>query len=289
MVIQVAWYTCCMGDDGKYYFVLGGIDAEMEQIRLILEQQGIMYYQPQEHWGTITVNEVEILNHVQDDNPEARLEKLILVFVECRPDWVEEDQYDVFGYDGGKEYRSGDLVIIDHHNDWRDKPASLLQVCELLHTEPSETQQLIASIDSDFLKVTIDRWPEKADEIIEIWETGYAQAFPNQQTYEDFKTQCLRRFWYAAQRMEDELLVMDQVPQSMTMLAALANLNGLDCALCLGTWESANEKPCFFQGPPDLVEALAKCNWIKQYWGRRYLGCRAVPGEFLAVVRELRK
>lgn len=275
-----------MVDSGKYYFILGGVDAEMEQIKLILEESSIDYYQPQEHWGSIRVDKGEILASIQDESLNSTLDNLKLVFVECRPAWVAEDEYEMYAFPLKVKDR---LVIIDHHNEWRDKPASLLQVCELLQVEPSEKQQMIASIDSDFLKTTIERWPDRADEIINIWETGYAQAFPNQQMYEDFKTQCLRRFWYAAQRMEDDLLVLDQVPQSMTMLAALANLNGLDCALCLGTWESTNEKPCFFQGPPDLVEALTKCNWQKQYWGRRYLGCRGVPGEFLAVVRELRK
>ena len=42
-------------------------------------------------------------------------------------------------------------VIVDHHNDKADRPASILQVCQLLDIEPTRKMQLIAANDSGYI------------------------------------------------------------------------------------------------------------------------------------------
>ena len=63
---------------------------------------------------------------------------------------VSEGKVPVLVELGGAEQVSG-AIIVDHHNENVDKPASLLQVLNLIGVEPSREQQLIAANDCGYI------------------------------------------------------------------------------------------------------------------------------------------
>lgn len=249
------------------FFVLGGEDNEMSEIKKVLKKMELPYFQPQLGWGKITVE----MNQL----PETTRGKK-LVFVECRP---------------GKsiEKECTDVLLIDHHDEWREKPAALLQMLTLLGKRPTVRQQMVATIDSNFLAGAIEKWPSQSKKIWEIWEGGYKKRFERESDYEIFKGQCEVIFENAVKRSEDGLLIIFNVPSSYTLLAAMADVRGMDCCFCVGSEQAVEEKPCFYCGNAEVVTELASLRWPRQYWGRRYLGCRALPRDFVREVRKLRR
>jgi len=247
-----------------YFFVLGGEDNEMAEIKRVLVEKGIDYYQPQTDWGTIEVS--------KDELPLDAVDKQ-LVFVECVPDWKQK----------GVCKTDKKMMVIDHHGELCERDASLLQVLKLLKIKPTVRQQIIASIDSNFLWRTIERWPKRREEIIEVWESGYKKKFDREEDFVEFKNYCLNLF-KTSKVLNEKVVVIEKAPESMTMLAAIADLKRLSCILIVGKLNSNKAKPCFFQGDAEVVKMLVKNNFDKSYWGKYYFGCREVPKRFVKVV-----
>lgn len=232
----------------------------MSEIKKLLTKRHLPFIQPQLNWGKITITEAQL-------PPEATGKQV--VYVECRP----------------QSQQSSDFLI-DHHNELSHRPSSLLQVLKLLGQTPTLRQQLIASIDSNFLSYTIKKYPQHKSQIIRIWESGYRKNFPTLSAYQQFRRDCETLIKQAARPYPD-LLIIYQSPQSMTLLAALCNLQQLSCILIVGSFDSEKPKPCFYQGPPHVIKQLAAANWHRAYWGRRYFGCRAIPVQFVTYVTQI--
>jgi hypothetical protein len=249
----------------KYFFVLGGTDNEMEEIKTILNDNEIGFIQPTVNWGDIKVP--------NDQIPTEETDKT-LVFVECRPQ---------------EKTREKEVIIIDHHGKLRRRSASLLQVCKLLQVKPSLKQRIIASIDADFLSKTIHRFPRHKDYILELWEEGYKKRFKNEVEWHEFKKHC-QALWKKAKAdhvIGDRTAVVWNSPPSMTMLGALANLDGWACLLVCGSPTTHTEVPAFFQGNMIVVDRLIEMDLERSYYGRSYIGFRAIPSEIVEIVKTI--
>ena len=240
----------------------------MVEIKRVLEKRGVPYWQPQMEWGNIKL---------EADTLPSESKNKHLVFVECRPAWLRE------GSLGNSK-----IMIIDHHNELCDRPASLLQVLTLLKVKPTIRQQLVASIDAEFLAKTIEKWPERRKQIIAIWEKGYRKKFDDLKDYRKFKKYCKELFDEAEEEASNGLIIIDQAPKSINMLSAFANLEGVECCIIGGRKDSEDIKPCYYDGRPEVVGKLASLNLLKAHWGKYRLGCRAVPGKFVERVKLLR-
>ncbi len=244
----------------SHFFILGGQDNEMAEIQSVLSSRQIPYIQPQSKWG-------EILISIADLPPSATNKQL--VFVECKP-----------------KTHVANAIIIDHHNHLSNQPSSLLQVLKLLNINPNLRQQLIASIDSDFLHHTIKKFPKHKSKILKIWESGYRKNFNSDQEFETFKSKC-QQLIDTAHRPFPDLLIIYEAPQSMTLISAICNLQNLACILIVGSRESSNLKPCFYQGPKSVIQKLSQMTYERAYWGRRYFGCRAIPSHFITSINQI--
>lgn len=253
-------------DPKSLFFVLGGEDNEMVEIKMVLDTLELPYVQPQMEWGKIFVD-VERLPKEADGRQ--------LVFVECKPKLGEEENVE--------------SILIDHHDALRENPASLLQVLKLLGKSPTLRQKMVAAIDSEFISGAVKKWPDKKDKIWEVWEGGYRKRFAREADYVEFKRQCVKMIEKAKYKSDDGLLIIYNVPPSYTLLAALADVEGYECCFSVGGELSVDEKPCFYCGNESVVTILETFRWPKQYMGRRYLGCRAQPKEFVKVIRDIRK
>ena len=111
----------------KNFFVLGGNDAEMVRIKEILDAQRICWVQPIKFWGPKSFGPEQIGS--EGMTPGTRV-----VFVEAAP---------------SPEFpATRATVVIDHHGDNAGLPASILQVLDLLHLEPTRWDLVIAANDS---------------------------------------------------------------------------------------------------------------------------------------------
>ncbi len=248
----------------RYFFVLGGVDNEMEEIKGILEENKIAFTQPEKNWGDIKVTK----SQVSEDHAGK-----VLVFVECRPDETFKNK----------------CIVIDHHGLLRKKPASLIQVSKLLKITPSLRQRIIASIDAEFLSRTIKKFPEHKDMVINIWEEGYKKRFGSEEAWEEFRDNC-KKLWEKAKIegvIGTKTAVVWNSPPSMTMLGALADLEGWACLLICGSPTTRDSVPIFFQGNLRVIDNLIEIGFDRMYFGRRYLGCRAIPAEMLDIITEL--
>jgi hypothetical protein len=113
----------------KNFFVLGGNDAEMVRIKEILDAQGIGSVQPNKFWGPKSFRPDQIGIETMAPSASNRI-----VFVECAP----APEFPVV-----KAH-----VVIDHHGDNAGLPASILQVLDLLHMEPTRWDLVVAANDS---------------------------------------------------------------------------------------------------------------------------------------------
>ena len=113
----------------KYVF-LGGYDAEMVEIRNILEAQGLTYHDKKLSWGAcLSAYKDEIASLPADVTP---------VFIELTPDIPTPTN----------------AKIIDHHDEkaGRDKKTSIEQVADLLGVELSRRQKLISANDRGHIR-----------------------------------------------------------------------------------------------------------------------------------------
>jgi hypothetical protein len=106
------------------YFLLGGYDLEMLEIKKLLEQHGYPYYDKQLKWGAKLSEYKEYFN---DHDTFIAIE-------------LEED------IKSPKNYK-----LIDHHNANSHKKSSLKQVAEYLHVKLNRWQQLVSANDSFYI------------------------------------------------------------------------------------------------------------------------------------------
>ncbi len=112
----------------KLHFFLGGKDLEMEAIKAILTEQHIPFTDGKLLWGASTSN---YENKIEEISEAGK----IPVLIELTQDSKIPDN----------------AIIIDHHNENASKPASILQVCQLLNIAPTRKMQLIAANDSGYI------------------------------------------------------------------------------------------------------------------------------------------
>ena len=109
-------------------FLLGGKDLEMRYIKMHLDGRKIPYVDKNVTWEKATIEEYE------DAIAEALQNQQTPVAIELQ------------GADSHE-----DVEFIDHHNQYTDRPASLLQVLERLGIEPNLVNRLVAANDASYI------------------------------------------------------------------------------------------------------------------------------------------
>lgn len=117
----------------KYIFFLGGHDAEMVEIKDILEQNGLSFYNKELSWGAKLSAYQEELKILKNKTP---------VLIEIYTD---------ISY-------PKNTIIIDHHDiiSGKDKPSSIEQVADLIGLKLTRRQTLIAANDKGHIKGLIN-------------------------------------------------------------------------------------------------------------------------------------
>lgn len=110
------------------HFFLGGKDLEMETIKNLLNKHGIAYSDAGLSWGATTSKYGDEIEKVAN---EGKTPVIIELSIDSK---LPEN-----------------TINIDHHNENADKPASILQVCELLAVEPTRKMKLVAANDSGYI------------------------------------------------------------------------------------------------------------------------------------------
>lgn len=115
-------------------FLLGGKDAEMVAIEQLLKAQGAKYVDHQLSWGA------NVASYKEEIEGAIKAGKTAPVCIELE----------------GAEATYGEkVIVVDHHSydwcDYTDRPAAILQVCELLGVKPTRHQRLIAANDSGYI------------------------------------------------------------------------------------------------------------------------------------------
>ncbi len=124
--------------------MLGGYDAEMLEIRRVLEAEGVAFCDKGLGWGAKT-------SAYAEEIAAAEAAGKTVVTVELTRD-INLPQ---------------GTIEVDHHGDRSSEPASLLQVLSLLGLEPSRKQQLIAANDSGFIPAML-AVGASAEEVAEV-------------------------------------------------------------------------------------------------------------------------
>lgn len=142
--------------NSKFFFILGGDDAEMSLVAALLAAFGIPFSQPEKGWGDHVFQPEQVgletggtpVNYGMGacgSIPCVKFAGVVVtpVFVECRPakGWP------------------GDVVVVDHHNDRSGEPAAVRQVIDLLGLWPK-------------LSPALQRWAE----LIAANDAGYIPA-----------------------------------------------------------------------------------------------------------------
>ncbi|MCQ2741158.1 MAG: hypothetical protein MJ210_03470, partial [Alphaproteobacteria bacterium] len=105
----------------------GGYDAEMLEIIRVCREAGVEVVDKHLGWGaSVDAYKAEIKKAIADGKTPVCIEL------------------------AGAEAIAG-AVVIDHHNENFGKPASILQVLDLLGIEPTRRQQLIAANDCGYI------------------------------------------------------------------------------------------------------------------------------------------
>ena len=123
---------------------IGGYDAEMVEIINICRKAGVAMVDNHLGWGACaSVYREEIAQAVSEGKTPVLIELTLDV-----------------------ELPAG-TIIVDHHNENAGKPASILQVLDLLGLEPSRYQQLIAANDSGYIPAML-AMGASADEVAAV-------------------------------------------------------------------------------------------------------------------------
>jgi len=129
----------------KYHFFLGGYDAEMLEIKNILDKNGLKYFDKQLKWGA----------KLSDYKDEIQLldESLIPVFIELTLDNPYPEC----------------AIIIDHHGERSgiDQKTSIEQIADLLSIRLDRHQQLISINDKSHIR-GMKQWGATDEEIQKI-------------------------------------------------------------------------------------------------------------------------
>ena len=108
-------------------FLLGGHDLEMMEIRRMLETYKISFFDDNLTWDTAHLS---AYRHIFCKRPNAHY-----YGVELKEDCLKPLYY----------------TRIDHHNDYSDREASILQVASLLEIEPDHRLELVAANDARYI------------------------------------------------------------------------------------------------------------------------------------------
>ena len=119
----------------SYYFLLGGYDLEMVEIRKLLEANAMPFADLHLTWGAKWSDYTAVIEqyHRQTD-----WQNRPLVGIELsgpRPDFA---------------------MLIDHHNELSHRPASIVQVAELLGVSLNRFQRLVAANDTGYIPAMRD-------------------------------------------------------------------------------------------------------------------------------------
>lgn len=132
-----------MNKDNLHFF-LGGADAEMVAIKELLDKQGVAYSDAKLAWGASTSKYGDEIEKVVKEGKTP-----VIVELAIDSDIPES------------------TINVDHHNENAGKPASILQVCELLGVQPTRKMQLIAANDSGYIPAMLELGASK-EEIAQI-------------------------------------------------------------------------------------------------------------------------
>lgn len=121
-------------------FFLGGKDLEMCEIAAMLEEHGWRYADRGLGWGAnVEQYDGEIASAA------ANGDTLVFVELEDAEDYAADDRFAT--------------IVVDHHKyekiDYSDRPASIVQVAELIGVEPSRYQRLVAANDAGYIPAMI--------------------------------------------------------------------------------------------------------------------------------------
>ena len=114
----------------KKIFFLGGNDLEMSEIKKILSENGVPFEDKNLRWGASASAYAEEIQKSIDNG-------FTPVLVELKND-ISEDLF-------------AKCLVVDHHDGFIGRPASVLQVLEMLNLQPTRRQQLIAANDSGYI------------------------------------------------------------------------------------------------------------------------------------------
>lgn len=114
----------------KYFFLLGGYDLEMVEIKNILQERGIPFLDNNLGWGAKLSDYKDTINNMKDKD------KYIFVGVEL----IKDTEIDAI-------YKE-----VDHHNEKSNNKSSLEQVADLLDIELTRKQKIIAINDAEYIE-----------------------------------------------------------------------------------------------------------------------------------------
>lgn len=113
----------------NYVFFLGGKDLEMETIKQLLESKGIEYIAKDLGWGEAKTSTYE--KEINQAASEGKIPVTVELAQDCK--------------------LPANTIEIDHHNQNASRPASILQVCDLLGIEKTRDMQLIGANDAAYI------------------------------------------------------------------------------------------------------------------------------------------
>ncbi len=113
-------------------FLLGGHDLEMIEIRKMLEENKIQYFDHALTWSNAYLKE-----YAQELDKYGRMADTSIYGIELQ----EKDCVNI----------PSNYIRIDHHNEMSNRPASIIQVAEVLNIPVSHYRQLVAANDSGYI------------------------------------------------------------------------------------------------------------------------------------------
>jgi hypothetical protein len=116
----------------KIIFLLGGYDLEMLEIKKMLEKHKITYFDKKLSW----------------DNA------LLINYQEVIAQYGNKHDYLLYGIElrnTGINSLPGNYQLIDHHNEYIDRPSALEQVADILQIPLTRNQQLKAANDKGYI------------------------------------------------------------------------------------------------------------------------------------------
>ena len=132
----------------KKIFLLGGHDLEMIEIRNMLDENNVQYFDRKLTWSTAYLKE-----YAQELEMYGKIEEVNIYGIELQ----EKDS----------DYIPVNYSRIDHHNEMSNRPASIIQVAEILEIPISRHWLLVAANDSGYIPAMI-QIGATVDEINEI-------------------------------------------------------------------------------------------------------------------------